>query len=143
MRNNVTLLSLLYLVAPGRPLAVEADASNVFERSAILWWKEPLESNGVIMWYVVYYSEVQAQRKTAVLGEKNVTVVSPQLWVNLTDLTPYTEYRVQVKAVNVRTADAVSLVSPRSGVTVFRTAEGGLYNVSFLDQSSQPFLWDL
>ena len=102
------------------------DEASIGESSVIVRWKQPSEPNGQISRYIVYYSRVTYVEMLFVNMEEQSEIIDPpRLWHNLTNLTPFTKYQIQVVAVNVRGRDGGDLVGMRSNTTVIQTKEGG------------------
>ncbi|XP_062509110.1 receptor-type tyrosine-protein phosphatase S-like [Corticium candelabrum] len=110
---------------PGPPQDIDVDEASIGESSVIVRWKQPSEPNGQISRYIVYYSRVTYVEMLFVNMEEQSEIIDPpRLWHNLTNLTPFTKYQIQVVAVNVRGRDGGDLVGMRSNTTVIQTKEG-------------------
>lgn len=109
------------LLVPGPPSAAEASVSG--SRWARVSWSPPSLLNGVILYYLVYYRRVGPclARDDSVVTPVNVTDTP----VNLTMLTPFARYRVEVTAVNIRAHDGKMLEGHRSVPILVNTKEDG------------------
>ena len=118
------VLYLLYLLDPGFPNLVSL-SGNVSARWFVASWSLPGTPNGVPRYYFVYYKPIGVRQVRDVDGYKrlNVTV----MWANLTMLTPFTQYSVEVAAVNVRSHDGKVLEGQRSTAIVANTSEDGKF----------------
>ena len=125
---------MLYLLDPGSPNLVSV-LGNASARCFVLTWSPPGTPNGVPRYYFVYYKPIDVRQVRDVDEYKRLNVTAK--WANLTMLTPFTQYSVEVAAVNVRSHDGQVLEGQRSTAIVANTAEDGkflLYTTSiFLD----------
>lgn len=78
---------------PSKPLNLTVH--HVTSSSMELSWAEPDNANGVIVGYRVYHMH---SNYTDVETHKNVDNNSPNIFFNLSNLKPYTEYKIWVKA---------------------------------------------
>ncbi|XP_076801540.1 phosphatidylinositol phosphatase PTPRQ-like isoform X2 [Clavelina lepadiformis] len=93
---------------PGPPQDIEVREVNA--TSAVFSWKEPSEPNGVITKYTIYYGTPG--------NVKSIVLLTPRTSHAVTDLIPFTDYRVFVHASTLKG------MGPASDKVMFETKEG-------------------
>ena len=113
-----------YLLDPGSPNFVSL-SGKASAHWFVVSWSPPSPPNGVPRYYFVYYKPIDVRQLRDVDGYKILNVTAT--WANLTMLTPFTQYSVEVAAVNVRSHDGKVLEGQRSTAIVANTSEDGKF----------------
>ena len=100
-------------------------SGNASARWFVVSWLPPTIRNGVPRYYFVYYKPIGVRQVRNVDDHKRLNVTGT--WANLTMLTPFTQYNVEVAAVNVRSHDGKVLEGQRSTTIVANTTEDGMF----------------
>ena len=90
-------------------------------------WSKPINPFGPINDYRIFYSASKIVRREAANNEKSIIVsASEKKEANLTELKPYTNYRIAIAAVNIRDGDNKILLGTRSNEVYVQTDEDGI-----------------
>ncbi|XP_062513623.1 neural cell adhesion molecule L1-like isoform X2 [Corticium candelabrum] len=114
---------------PGSPNSLSV-LGNAFAHWFVVSWLPPSAPNGVPHYYFVYYKPIGVRQVSHT--RLNVTA----MWANLTMLTPFTQYSVEVAAVNVRSHDGKVLEGGRSTGIIVNTTEDEYTTASAENESS-------
>ena len=63
----------------------------------LLAWEPPLEINGVLVGYRIYYQEVTGESELGLLKEREPRIMKDKLKAKLAGLDPHSKYRVTIK----------------------------------------------
>ena len=121
----LSIICFHILSDPGPPSIVSS--SQNASRWLVVSWSLPDQPKGDPKYYFVYYQRV-GLRQMRDTKRLNVTGTS----VNLTMLSPFTWYSVEVAAVNVRSHDGKALEGQRSVARNFGTDEDGMFGNRYL-----------
>ena len=90
-------------------------------------WSKPINPFGPINDYRIFYSASKIVRREVANNEKSIIVsASEKKEANLTELKPYTNYRIAIAAVNIRDGDNKILLGTRSNEVIVQTDEDGI-----------------
>ena len=123
---------MLYLLDPGFPTSVSL-SGNASARWFVVFWSLPSTPNGVPHYYFVYYKPIGVRQVRNVDGHKRLNVTATL--ANLTMLTPFTQYSVEVAVVNVRSHDGKVLEGQRSAAIVVKTTEDGKFVLLYMQHA--------
>ncbi|XP_046481648.1 tyrosine-protein phosphatase 99A isoform X1 [Neodiprion pinetum] len=90
---STTVLVMTDEGVPTKPLNLTVH--HVTSSSIELSWAKPENANGIVMGYRIYYMH---SNYTDVKSHKNMDMTNSNIYFNLSDLKPYTEYKIWVKA---------------------------------------------
>ena len=90
-------------------------------------WSKPINPFGPINVYRIFYSASKIVRREVANKENSIIVSAPKTEVNLTGLTvtPYTNYSIEIAAINIRDGDNKILLGTRSNEVYVQTDEDG------------------
>ena len=63
----------------------------------LLAWEPPLEINGILTGYRIYYQEVTGESELGILKQREPRIMKDKLKAKLAGLDPHSKYRVTIK----------------------------------------------
>jgi hypothetical protein len=89
----------------------------------VVSWSPPIQPNGIIHYYLVGVQNLTSKHRND--NADQLTLPVNGLTYNVTDLSPFSNYSVQVAAVTIRSHDSKVLQGSTSNISYFQTEEDG------------------
>jgi hypothetical protein len=86
-------------------------------------WSAPIQPNGQIHYYLVDILKLNSRERSDSTNQMTLNVSG--MTVNVSDLSPFTNYSIQVAAVTIRSHDGKVLHGNKSDIKYFQTLEDG------------------
>ena len=108
-------------VVPGPPSPVEV--AMIGRRSVVVSWSPPIKPNGKIHYYLVDVKKLISRQRRDNVDQMTLNVSG--LTLSVTELSPFSNYSIQVAAVTIRSHDSKVLRGNGSDISYFKTKEDG------------------
>ena len=92
-------------------------------RWVVASWSPPIKPNGKIHYYLVDVQKLISRQRRDIVDHRTLNVSG--LTLNVTDLSPFSNYSIKVAAVTIRSRDSKVLRGESSNISYFETEEDG------------------